>query len=140
MLGGREREPLMTAPLCATPHTLKRGRVGEREREQYLVPQDPEQSKPLRRKNALQHQKHTVHLSLPHSPPKCAHIKIQYTHTQFLKSSPETAVGCTDEKSFDIFAPPVNPSDITTHVDAISVRIHSLQGNLCEHVQCSRVT
>lgn len=46
---------------------------------------------------------------------------------------PETALCYTDEKSFDIFALPVNPSDVMSLVDAISVKIQSFQGNVYEH-------
>lgn len=38
------------------------------------------------------------------------------------------------QKSFNIFPPPVNPSDSTTHVDAISGTTYFLQGNVCECV------
>lgn len=41
------------------------------------------------------------------------------------------------KKAKGIFPPPVNPSDKTTHVDAISGRIHCFQGNACEYT-CSK--
>lgn len=61
-------------------HTDKR-KIGREERKNYLVPQDPEQSQPLWRKNALQHQKHTH--SIYHSltiPQKSEHVHIEFTH------------------------------------------------------------